>query len=932
MSLPTLVTAATTPMLLAMVDGARHRNYTSGILGVLGQPAQSRAEEVHHDGQLVRIRPAESALAVREALLEHVEGDWLVVVTDRDEQDLGAGILAHLVGSRLWRPDAWEALRQSFSASGVAPALASRPGSRDLATAILAARPPQGWPPAPAGVLTRAHAMTCVARTHLGLVGDVVDAITVLSWSVLPQAADALADLRQTYGPTLADALVDWVAESTGPAATPVRKLLEAGAVADLVPVGLALHLITSEGHDLDESQVAKLASVRLEQALGKPLPTRDSLAAHGSAAVAVVADLARTERNEAHVARVVSRADTILTSLDATALAVHSDVMPSGFRQRLALLAAALHRGVSLHGAGDPIAEASRAIETAWTLCARHRLARRDTAQWLAFDSAVKLWRWLTTPEIPGSADLPARVRAHLDHGSWADIAINDVDTGVDDPDLSESLHAVYAAAFARRDHEERAFAARLAALTAAQPHGALVPQDTGAEPIWNLESLLPSLVIPMAKQTPILLVVMDGMSAAAANEVLADVTGELGWVEAGATPGATRRAGGLAVLPSVTEVSRASLLCGSLQQGGQGVERTGYQALTARGSRLRAELFHKKGIDTTRPGALVADGVGAAIDDALGIPLVTVVLNTIDDALDRSDPIGTVWTADAVKHLAPLLTRARAAGRTVVMTSDHGHVVERRRGTQRFAPDLTSGRSRGMSSPAADDEVAVEGPRVLTSDHRAVLAVSEGLRYGPLKAGYHGGASAQEVVVPVVVLLPDEATNGLRLPALPPQAPLWWSTAGPGSSDLPTMPTLSTPPTGIRPTDGRRGKLPDGPTLFDDPQPTAAEAAPVVSLGAQVVASEVYAAQRQVLSRLPIRDDQVAALLDALAAAAGQRLPRTVVAATLAVPAFRLDGALSQVRQLLNIEGYNVVGVDPDGQTVVLDVPLLRDQFEVR
>ena len=54
--------------------------------------------------------------------------------------------------------------------------------------------------------------------------------------------------------------------------------------------------------------------------------------------------------------------------------------------------------------------------------------------------------------------------------------------------------------------------------------------------------------------------------------------------------------------------------------------------------------------------------------------------------------------------------------------------------------------------------------------------------------------------------------------------------------------------------------------------------------------------------------------------------------MAATLAVPAFRLDGALSQVRQLLNIEGYNVVGVDPDGQTVVLDVPLLRDQFEVR
>jgi hypothetical protein len=35
----------------------------------------------------------------------------------------------------------------------------------------------------------------------------------------------------------------------------------------------------------------------------------------------------------------------------------------------------------------------------------------------------------------------------------------------------------------------------------------------------------------------------------------------------------------------------------------------------------------------------------------------LVTCVLNTIDDTLDRSDPGGTEWGADAVKHLAPLL-----------------------------------------------------------------------------------------------------------------------------------------------------------------------------------------------------------------------------------------------------------------------------------
>jgi hypothetical protein len=929
MTVPSVVTPATVSMLLAMVDMAKHRRYANGVLGVLADPRRAEPQELLHDGQRVRIRPAESALAVREALMEHVDGDWLVVITDRDDQDLGAGILAHFVGSRLWRPDAWEALRQSFSASGVAPALASRPGSRELAMALLAARPPEGWPPAPAGVLTRAHAMTSVARTHLGLVGDVMDAITVLGWSALPQAQSSLAELRADYGETLADAMIEWIAEATGPAAQPIRKLLQAGAVHDLVPLGLTLNLITADGHALDETQVAQLAAVRLEQTLGKPLPHREALAAHGTAAVAVLADLARTDRNDAHVGRILARADLILNSLDAASLAIGSDVLPAGFAQRLSVLADALTRGTALLIAGHSTTAASLAIESAWTLCTRHRLARRRTPEALAFDAAVKLWRWLTTPDLPGDASFATRVRAHLDDGAWADLAVNDVDTGVDDTALSAALRTIFGAAVARRDREERAFAQRLADITASDTGSDDSLGTLDGESIWRLESVLKSLVLPMAKHTPVLLVVMDGMSSGASNEIVADVTGELGWVEAGTRRGSTRRAAAVAVLPSVTEVSRASLLCGTLQRGGQDVERLGYEALTAKAGKIHAELFHKKGVDTTRPGALVADGVGAAIDDREGSPLVTVVLNTIDDALDRSDPMGTVWNADAVKHLAPLLARARAAGRTVIMTSDHGYVVERRRGTQRSASDLSSGRSRGTSSPAQQDEVAVEGRRVLTDDNRAVLAVSESLRYGPLKAGYHGGASAQEVVVPVIVLLPDEQTNDLGLPLLPPQAPSWWSVAGGPSSAAPA--TLSEAG-GIRPPSGRgRAPVDTGPTLFDHATPTDHMTRVGDSLGTRIVATELYAAQRKVLSRLPIRDEQVQALVDGLSNAPGQRLPRSVVAATLGVPVFRVDGALSQVRQLLNIEGYNVVGIDPDGQTIVLDMRLLRDQFEV-
>ena len=162
------------------------------------------------------------------------------------------------------------------------------------------------------------------------------------------------------------------------------------------------------------------------------------------------------------------------------------------------------------------------------------------------------------------------------------------------------------------------------------------------------------------------------------------------------GAAWRAGRRGAALAVLPTVTEVSRTSLLCGELRTGGQEAERRGFEALWRAHGLPGAALFHKKPLDSARPGHAVAGDVAAAIADVTGQPLVTCVLNTIDDALDRSDPGGTEWTADAVRHLLPLLERARYAGRVVVLTADHGHVVERRQGTQRSYPEISSGRSR--------------------------------------------------------------------------------------------------------------------------------------------------------------------------------------------------------------------------------------------
>ena len=112
-------------MILAMIEqasGSRF-NYRDGVIGLLAQPDRSARADVQHNGQLVRIRPAESALAVREALTEHRDGDWMVILTDRSDEDLGDGIRAHLVWNRLRRPDPWGAVRHRFKATGIDPSL-----------------------------------------------------------------------------------------------------------------------------------------------------------------------------------------------------------------------------------------------------------------------------------------------------------------------------------------------------------------------------------------------------------------------------------------------------------------------------------------------------------------------------------------------------------------------------------------------------------------------------------------------------------------------------------------------------------------------------------------------------------------------------------------------------------------------------------------
>ena len=859
-----------------------------------------------HGTTPVRVVGCVSALAVREALLERDPAGWLVILTDRD--DLGDGVLSHLVWHRLRTPDPWDAVREQFAATSLDPALTTAPNNRELALGLLESRPTVGWPPAQGGVLTRDHAWTSVARAHLAINAPEIDATAVLTWTTGPTSVARIGDLRKQGGNALTDELLRWLAHRSYAIRVPLLALLCAGELPDVVPLGLVAGvLVTARASTrATDAQLARDGLLRLEPRLGGSVPEEPALLAWSRRSDEVLQTVPAPER-------ILGRADALLAEVRAGTLAGASDLLPAGLTVRLDELATVLRASVPEHPQlSEPLLTATQlsTVEAAWSRVGAHAACAADTRA-RAFRAAVRLARWLSLPVHNAPRTLATLVQRQGADDAWVDSAVNDAAAGVGRADLGRALELVLHAARARRAVHDRQFADALAAHTQDDP-----PLTAGMHGgVRHLEDVLATVVLPLARTTPTLLLLLDGMSTGVATEVISDVVSRTrdGWVEA-LLPGSTGRATALAVLPTLTEVSRTSLFCGDLRTGSQDTERKGFAALTAAAGINASPVFHKKPLESSRLGFAVADEVGAAVDDTEGRILVAAVLNTIDDALDRSDPAGIEWGSDPVKHLAPLLERARSAGRTVVLTADHGHVLERRHGHQVSVSTISSSRSRSAGAPVTAEEVLVFGRRVLTDDHRAVLAVDESLRYGPLKAGYHGGASPAEAVVPLVVLVPGEIPEGSELAYAPPQEPSWWVAS---ADEL-------APPVAVLP---RRA----APGLFDLEPESAPVAAPVHALAGAVLKSKPYAAQKKLAGRAAPTDQVILALLAGLLGAPGHRLAPAPTAAALAVPVSRLRGAIPQAQRLLNVEGYAVLRLDADGQTLVLDEALLREQFGV-
>jgi hypothetical protein len=877
--------------------GKAGRASHSRVLALRAQPTWTGPDAVRvtvdEAEHRVQVRPCASTLEIHEALLSQDDGQFLIVLTDRPDSDLGLDVLGRCFNQTVVAVDLWSAVLELFSARSLDPRLRRMAWAQEP---LVERAPAGGWPTAVTGTVTRDHALTHLTASILGVPADRLDASGLLQWTLDPAGTASW----RAEPDAVRHGIREWVREVHGDEAALALRIASREHQVDAVSLGVVADVLWPREGSVPVQ--AREARVRLEQFTGWSGLDDQTARQWADASLAVLVRMADDDQTTR--AGILARASTAFGDLLWPDGAAMSAVLEEGYAQRLRDLASAVSAALD-----DP--GSTGAVESAFAQVLAHDLAARDRRTPVA-RMAVRLVRWLATADGDAPSTLTAALERHLAQDAWVDRAASDVWVGSSDPEVAAAWRALFDAVRARRRAHDERTAALLADATASglMPGGALV-----------VERLVPEVVRPMAGAAPVLLVVVDGMSAAVAAEVT-EGAGTIGWIEL-VRAGAAHRSGLVAVLPTLTTHSRTSLFAGELRTGSQDTEKRLFPAVSGGGV-----VFHKSDL----VGA-AGEELPAVLRDAMAspaVPVVAVVLNTVDDALAKHDPGGTEWTLSSIRHLEALLELAATTGRVVVLTSDHGHVVER--GSDFVSAPGSDARFRPVGSGEMDPstEVELRGSRVLAEGGAIIAAWVEDRRYGQKRAGYHGGASAAEVVIPLVVLArqPDVLEPAGWIPA-PPQAPAWWNDPVSGAlrvqAQITATASVSRKPAAPQ-VPGQGELIPAEP----EPSPVVDGGRVSARLVEELLGGEAYAQQRARAGARALEDARVASMITALLDNNG-RLHQDTLASAAGIPVPRIGPTLAALRRQLNVEGYEVVSIDPDRVTVLLDVTLLREQFNL-
>ncbi|MGW1705034.1 BREX-2 system phosphatase PglZ [Streptomyces sp. NPDC002206] len=914
------------------------------------------AEPAWAEGRTARVTAALSPLAVHELVLDHLAGRTLgpavlVVLTDREQHELDPAILARVHKKAIDTVDSWDVVREAFGARQIDPRLKD---ANWAAEAVLDATPPGGWPPVSGGWLSRQYALTALAQRRLRLgrydtdsavatvqrPGDErLDAQALLDWSTRAGGPERLLGLRGPERTGLAAFLAE--DDQAGLAGRALLALVDAERGADAVAFGLVCAALWEHAEPAPETYQAR---GRAERYFGdRPPATGDQLdtlvSVFGRAAEKYVVALlstghrtaGTTDPDRAREARrltgiVLDRAAALARQFGAEKAVESSPVMTGGLEARFTAVGHAL-----------AVATDTGAVADAVRHLAEHELAG-DPEEYARIERArmgQRLARWLATESSAESPTVGDAIKRHVTETGWVDLALEHIEAGGDpDPVLKAAYDALGTRVRERRRAIDASFARALAVWT-----------ESGTQPgsMLAVETFLDQVVKPVVHHGEgrrVLLLVLDGMSAAIANELGEELRRT--WAEFDPLPhGGPQRRAMAAALPTLTAVSRTSLFAGRLMKGTQADEKRLFPTHKLWGG-APAAVFHKDDLRAEQAG----DTFGPALTEALtdGKTHVAVVLNTIDDRLAKEQKLGNgAWHVDHVAGLRDLLRVAAAQGMAVVLTSDHGHVVDRH-GVRVDVAEPPSARHRlPGDGPLAEQEITLSGPRVVWPEPGATIVAlwDADSRYIALKAGYHGGASLAEFTIPVLAFLPFGAEPPQGWRELGEQRPEWWPigtrTADPVAARPVAPAAVPAKRTAAKPKKEQAELAKTHDALFDvavtaggdDMLVTPTLVSPDETLVNGLLASETYQAQLGLLARKPPQEQirkALATLVDA------GTLPVTALAQRVGLPPTRGDGFAAVLRQLLNYDGVQVLETLPDGRTLRLHTALLRDQFELR
>lgn len=902
----------------------------TGVFGI-HSPARWTGETRHHYGdETYEIIQCDSELAMRVALQDVDEKVTAkVLVTNLSTDQLSTDVKVRLARRKVYAIKKWQIVKELFQAKQADPRIA---GQNWIAERLLDLAPPDHYPPVAGGVLDADTVWGILLEREIGLPIVRPDLIALLKWSMdrinVKRFCDADKEFRQ--------AACAWLAQTGGIATAAVLACLEKTAAPMAVTVGLALAVVTNP---LAKSQL-KTSAVRIEERFTGAGKLTDAVADAWQQAATNLVRLHLPEPKQR--GEWLAKGDELLVEVEAEKWAYVSQTSPMGFEQRLNIY------GEALNAATDArVKEIPLAVTQAYNDIFGHEQAnwQRGGRRLERIEMSARLLRWLSHENARVENQSSAHQFASVGEASkWYALDGGFVDwarTILQSAEQARGLAAAYSklvrTVFEIRQSQNHRFAHLLRDWTTI---------GSGGDEVLPVERVLAEFVAPLAGHSPLLVLVIDGMSFSVFRELVADITRQ-DWVE-------IRRIDkgpiwpAIATIPSLTEVSRTSLLCGELRQGNQNTEQVEFskhaELLHHSQTGHPPVLFHKAGLQSRDDSSLSSDVIKAI--ESKKQRVVGVVINAVDDFLAKGEQLDIRWNRDQIKVLPQLLYEARSSGRTIVLLSDHGHLLDRETKEQK-AEGGDRWRHADANGPL-EGELVITGDRcVIPETHRLIAPFSEKIRYSAKKNGYHGGITMQEMLVPMAALSArEDLPEGWTEP--PSDIPDWWFE--PLAAERPAIELSSQDNAGKAVKVEQPELVAKSGLLFDIHEfapgqgsqsatqksgdenaiAVSAESTPTPAWIDSLFNTTVYRDQKRLAGRKPPPDELVRKLLLALDEQGG-KVTSVALSRKVDVPAFRLSTILAAIQRVLNVEGYSILTKDDASDSIEIDRALLFVQFGI-